>query len=298
MTDSLLLSDSFYAFLVSGEGLSRQTASTYRITVRMFLSWLAGRSLAPATVETLDCIGFIVERSSQALTGKTLARDCAALRSFFRYLCTERLRSDNPAENLDSPRREHSLPRVLSPEQIMLFLDTIDISTPFGYRDRVLFELIYSCGLRVSEAVNLSLQDIHLSERLILVRGKGKKERIVPFGEEAFRWLSGYLEAHRKELCPSRNIPALFVNNRGSRLSRKGIWKRFHETVLRSGLDAKVHTLRHSFATHMLSGGADLRSVQELLGHSDIATTQIYTHVESESLEMYHREFFPARQAK
>jgi integrase/recombinase XerD len=173
-----------------------------------------------------------------------------------------------------------------------VFLSSIKIDTPFGMRDRAMFELIYSCGLRVSEAVTLTLADIHFNERVILVRGKGSKERMVPFGEAAERWLRAYLENSRGELSRGRTVRAVFLNNRGTGISRRGIWQRFRDIEIASGIFGKVHTLRHSFATHLLAGGADLRSVQELLGHADISTTQIYTHVEDESLKLYHAEFF------
>ena len=171
-------------------------------------------------------------------------------------------------------------------------LAAIPLDTPNGIRDRALFELVYSCGLRVSEAVSLSIPDIHFRERLILVRGKGNKERMVPFGEPAERWLREYLSSARKALLGNRVSSAVFINSRGGRLSRKGIWSRFQEIEMRSGIESKIHTLRHSFATHLLSGGADLRSVQDLLGHADVATTQIYTHIENESLKLYHADYF------
>jgi integrase/recombinase XerD len=159
-------------------------------------------------------------------------------------------------------------------------------------RDRALFELIYSCGLRASEAVSLSVDDVYFAGRTIVVHGKGNKERMVPFGGEAEKYLRLWLDEGRARLAGNRPTKAVFVNNRGGRLSRKGIWKRFQDAEARSGITGKVHTLRHSFATHLLSGGADLRTVQELLGHADVTTTQVYTHVETDALAMYHAEYF------
>ncbi|HOT61677.1 MAG TPA: site-specific tyrosine recombinase [Treponemataceae bacterium] len=282
----------FQAFLVAGEARSRLTAETYAGVIRAFEAWLSRSGRRSVAATTDDCVAFVLSRSSSGVTGRTIAKDIAALKSFFRYLVTERERDDNPAERLDSPRRERHLPRVLSPEEVDLFLSSIDVSTPNGMRDRALFELIYSCGLRVSEAVGLSLEDVHLGRLSVLVKGKGDKERMVPFGERAKSALEDYLAGPRLELLGSRLSRALFVNNRGGRLSRKGIWKRFQEIEARSGVTAKIHTLRHSFATHLLAGGADLRSVQDLLGHSDISTTQIYTHVEDEALQLYHADCF------
>ncbi len=204
----------------------------------------------------------------------------------------ERVRLDNPALTIESPRREKKLPRAFSPEQVERLLSAIPLDTPNGIRDRALFELVYSCGLRVSEAVSLSLPDVRFRERVVFIKGKGNKERIVPFGSEAESRLRAWLEGPRAELSGNSRCDAVFLNNRGTRLSRKGIWKRFQEIEARAGVTGKIHTFRHSFATHLLSGGADLRSVQELLGHADISTTQIYTHVDDDSLALYHADFF------
>lgn len=250
------------------------------------------------TADTDDCIDFVFFRATNGCTGKTIAKDTAAIRSFFRYLVIERVRNDNPADLLESPRREKTLPRVLTPVQIDDFLDAIPLDTDYGIRDRCLFELIYSCGLRVSEAVSLSLVDVRLKERLLLVHGKGGKERLVPFGEAARFQITRYLQDIRPKILGKKRNDAVFLNYRGGRLTRKGIWKRFHEIILSQGLESKIHTLRHSFATHLLAGGADLRSVQELLGHADVATTQIYTHIENSALQMYHADFFDNYQAE
>lgn len=260
--------------------------------MKLFLAWLEKSGLAFETVDSRACIDFVISRSDGGASGKTLARDVAALRSFFRFLVLERLRTDNPADLIETPSREKKLPRVFSPEQVDAFLAAIPLDTPLGVRDRTLFEIIYSCGLRASEAVALSLSDIHFAARTIIVHGKGNKERMVPFGSEAERWLKTWLESARGELVGRRVMNAVFVNSRGTRLSRKGIWLRFQEIEARSGITGKVHTLRHSFATHLLAGGADLRTVQDLLGHADVATTQIYTHVEDDALQMYHADFF------
>ena len=181
---------------------------------------------------------------------------------------------------------------MLSIEQIDALLDSIDKSTLSGKRDDALFELVYSCGLRISEVCTLKAANVHLEERLILVHGKGDKERLVPFGERAYEKILVYLNEVRPELVKGRAVAELFVNYRGEPISRKGVWKRFQELEALSGVEAKVHTLRHSFATHLLAGGADLRSVQELLGHSDLSTTTIYTHVTDNQLEDAHEKYF------
>ncbi|MDE0026755.1 MAG: tyrosine-type recombinase/integrase, partial [Spirochaetaceae bacterium] len=186
------------------------------------------------------------------------------------------------------------IPRVLSVAQVERFLAAIDTGTPAGIRDRALFELIYSAGLRVGEVVALDRGRLYLAQACVRVLGKGSRERIVPLGEPAVAWLGRYLtEARPHLLRRGAATDAAFLNQRGGRLSRKGIWKRFQEVCAGAGIDAKVHTLRHSFATHLLAGGADLRSVQELLGHADLTTTQIYTHVEREELHAEHRRYHP-----
>lgn len=278
--------------MITGEARSRLTADTYAGSARGFLSWLAMRGLDIATATTEDCVAYAIDRADSGVCGKTLARDLAAIRSLFRFAIIERFRNDNPADTVESPARGKSLPRALSPEDVDTLLSAIPIDSPNGLRDRALFELVYSCGLRVSEAVSLSIPDVHFRERVILVRGKGDKERLVPFGDPAERSLNRYLDDARGTLLGNRVSSALFVNARGGRLTRKGIWKRFQGIIARAGVESKIHTLRHSFATHLLAGGADLRSVQDLLGHADVSTTQIYTHVENESLRLYHADFF------
>lgn len=278
--------------MLTAQGCSLGTVATYEGTLQLFFNYLKKLRLTAIDVQREECIGFIIARADSGLEGTTLARDLSALRSFFSFLCTQGFRNDNPTDGIESPRRGKKLPRVFDQSQIDLFLASIDIKRPGGLRDRCLFELIYSCGLRVSEAVSLSIKNINMNEQVLIVTGKGNKQRMIPFGSEAKKWLLMYLEHERPALMKAGNPTAVFLNNRGQRLSRKGMWKRFQEIESNSGVYGKIHTLRHSFATHLLDGGADLRSVQELLGHADISTTQIYTHVEAETLQMYHNEFF------
>ena len=181
---------------------------------------------------------------------------------------------------------------MFSSEEVDTLLDAIDMSTPLGIRDRALFELIYSCGLRVSEAVNMTLDQMFIKQGLIKIKGKGSKERIVPIGDQAIYWLNQYTNNARPALLKKR-VSFVFLNRWGKRLSRKGMWKRFKAIVEQAGLKGKIHTLRHSFATHLLKGGADLRAVQELLGHADIGTTQVYTHLDKEDLKKYHEMYHP-----
>ncbi|MGA2546890.1 MAG: tyrosine-type recombinase/integrase [Rectinemataceae bacterium] len=232
--------------------------------------------------------------SATALSRKTMARVVSSLHAFYKFMRLDGLRPDDPSELIATPKQERALPSVLAPEEVNRFLASIDPSTPRGLRDRALFELIYSCGLRISEAATLSFDRLYLRERVIRVIGKGRKERLVPFGDEAALWLGRYIEEGRPALAKGRS-DRVFLNQAGAGISRKGIWKRFDGLRESSGVKAKVHTFRHSFATHLLAGGADLRTVQELLGHADISTTQIYTHIDPESLQDYHRDYFPRK---
>ncbi len=290
MTADALLSF-FYDELLTIERKSALTAQTYGFSITVFLQWLAEQNCLLSAVSHRELLYFIQWRKTQGMESATIARDITALRAFGNFLVRQHIWKENTALLLEKPAVHRKLPRVLAVEQVERLLSVINTDTPLGIRDRALFELIYSCGLRISEASGLLLANMHLKEQMLIVIGKGDKERMVPFGKEAKEWLEKWLAA-RSDIVRRRQSPYVFVNARGGALSRKSIWRRFQDMESLSGETAKVHTLRHSFATHLLEGGADLRSVQELLGHSDIATTQIYTHVNDEHLKQYHKLFF------
>ncbi len=282
------------------ERKGKLSVETYRIAIIELLRWCETKQIHYANLTAQDLMYYLVWRKTGDSTRsscdeQTIAKDISAIRSFGTFLVREGYWKENIALLLQSPRAKRSLPRVRRVDQIDPLLDTIDTSTPLGLRDRALFELVYSSGLRISEVCSLLLQNVHISERLLWVRGKGDKERLVPFGDIAALHIQRWLDEGRYKLVGTRTVGELFVNYAGKPISRKGVWKRFKELEMLSGVSAKVHTLRHSFATHLLQGGADLRSVQELLGHSDLATTQIYTHIDNEALHDYHKEFFPKR---
>lgn len=283
----------FEAYLLTELQLALPSVETYVREAHLYLSWLDNQKLGLGTVKLPSLEAWLLYRQEGGVDPRTVAKIISALRSLHQFAILEGLRSDNPALRLEMPRMPQKLPDVLKVEEVEQILANIDPSTPLGLRDRALFELIYSCGLRISEAVDLSLENVFLEEGLIRVRGKGDKERMVPMGEELLFWLKEYLGHARPLLCRSRPGTMVFVNHLGNSLSRKGMWKRFREATDRAGVSAKVHTLRHSFATHLLEGGADLRSVQELLGHSDISTTQIYTHLDKDDLGLYHQDHHP-----
>lgn len=278
--------------LLVADSKAALTAETYLISATQFVKWCDEKKFVLSELTVQQLMLFFADRHTHA-DELTVAKDISALRAFGAFLVRKGIWKENCALLMERPRIKRALPRVLSVEQVEKLLSVIDISTPLGVRDRALFELIYSSGLRISEASNLLLQNVHMEERILWVTGKGDKERLVPFGDEAFRRLENWIVEARPQILKNKISPWLFVNYQGKQLSRKGIWKKFQELEALSGIDAKVHTLRHSFATHLLAGGADLRSVQELLGHSDLSTTQIYTHITNDELQMYHDEFFP-----
>ncbi|HOS29242.1 MAG TPA: tyrosine recombinase [Treponemataceae bacterium] len=287
----------FYDDLLTIERLALLSVETYCISVSQFLDWCSRENKKIESINLSDLMHYIVLRKTEGLDERTSAKDISALRSFGSFLVRQHMWNENIVLLLERPKARRSLPRVLDIAQVEKILDAIDISKPLGLRDRALFELIYSCGLRISEVSGILLQNVHLNERLLWVTGKGNKERVVPFGDQAHYYLKQWIGEVRPLVLGSRIVPWLFVNYKGNQFSRKGIWKRFQELEAVSGVTAKVHTLRHSFATHLLSGGADLRSVQELLGHADLATTQIYTHIEESRLKQYHAEYFPKRES-
>lgn len=262
MKDVDIRVQSFYAYLISAEAHALLTARTYVTTLMLFQKNLD----PPCNIESAnahDCVRFIEKRSAAGVSGKTIAKDMAALHAFYQFLILEQVRPDNPMQDVDAPRRAYSLPRVLSPEQVNTFLQSIPLCTPGGVRDRALFELIYAAGLRVSEAVSLSLSDIFFAERLLKVTGKGNKERMAPFGEQACYFLMQYIREARVRFTSAKHPEnsekkgAVFLNRQGGRLSRKGIWKRLQDIEIRSGVETHVHTFRHSYATHLLAGGVD-----------------------------------------
>ena len=247
MTKDIFLNQ-FYTDLLLVKRDSKQTAITYKISAEEFLDWLAVERIKLKDVSVQNLLYYLIKRQSDGCSELTIAKDISAIRAMGDYLVRKGMWEENVALALDKPKAAKHLPKVLSVEQIDALLGSIDTSTPSGKRDDALFELIYSCGLRISEACTLLLANVHLEEKLILVRGKGDKERIVPFGDRALEKILVYLNDVRPGLVHGRNVAELFVNYRGEPISRKGVWKRFQELEALSGVEAKVHTLRHSFA--------------------------------------------------
>jgi integrase/recombinase XerD len=287
--------ESFVDYLRSECHLSENTVAAYHRDLRRFYSWLAGRRVAQLSIQELaDYAGWLHQRK---LAPASIARHLASLRIFFRYLQLEGLLHDNLAELLGSQKLWERVPHVLTPGMVERLLESPARGEPSWRRDRALLELLYATGCRASEISHLQLQDVHLDEGHCRCKGKGNKERLVPLGRRAIAAVRDYLSHERPKLVANRS-PAptwLLVSRRGLRLRRERIWELFKRFAARAGIDADMspHTLRHSFATHLLAGGADLRQVQEMLGHASIATTQIYTHVDPARLKAVHKQFHP-----
>jgi len=289
------LLDRFCSRLAAIERRSVLTRECYRFEIRRFLDFLDAEKLSLENTDAGVLSSYLaMRRDIDKIDSRSTAKAISALRSFFRFALDERLVNDNPASIIESPKRKANLPEVMDRETIDGFLNKIETENPLGLRDRCLFELVYSAGIRVSEAAGLNIKDIDIEGGIAKVRGKGNKERLVLFGKEAAIWLCRYLNEARGKLAGKTNkSSALFIGRSGKRLSRKGIWKNYAKWASLAGISSHIHTLRHSFATSLLAGGADLRTVQELLGHSDLSTTQIYTHVDVGLLRENHRRFLP-----
>jgi integrase/recombinase XerD len=284
------LLDRYSSRLVAIERKAVLTKECYRYEIKLFLQYLDSEKISLKSVDTDILISYLSTRNVSTVT---TAKSVSCLRSFFNFAFDEGFVNSNPASLLEKTKHRHSLPEVMDTETVKRLLDGIKTDKLTGIRDKCLFELIYSAGLRVSEAAGVNIRDIDFSGGIIKVRGKGNKERIVIFGQESAVNLQYYLTEARPILAGAKKSNALFIGRGGMRLSRKGIWKNYAKWASLAGTSSHIHTLRHSFATSMLEGGADLRTVQELLGHSDLSTTQIYTHVNTSLLRENHRKFLP-----
>ncbi len=289
------LLEDFEDHLTIGLRLAPLSRDVYLRESERFIHFIEKSHISLEEVEALTLIEYLTNRQAEELESTTVAKIISALRSFFAYCIEDNIIDENPILTIELPKSKKRLPSVLSLEEVEHFFSCIHVEESAGnLRDRALFELIYSCGLRVSEALGLTSSSLFLDQRLVRVLGKRSKERLTPLGGVAVYWLERYLsEGRPKLMSPKYTTDYIFLNRLGRPLTRKGAWKRFHEYGTLAGIEAKIHTLRHSFATHLLQGGADLRVVQELLGHADIGTTQIYTHVATDDLQDYHKKHHP-----
>jgi integrase/recombinase XerD len=281
----------FLSYLELERGLSRNTLNAYRTDLLQYGEFLAARDVDALEVRPADVAEFLADLATgngrPACSASTIHRKAACLRSFYKHLRRDELIAEDPTAVLSAPRRAKKLPQVLNYAEVQKLLAAPRGDEPTVLRDRALLEVMYACGLRASETIGLELSDIDTREGFLRARGKGSKERLVPLGRKAIAAISVYLRSGRPKLVGERRETRLFVNFRGGPLSRQGLYKIVQRHARAAGLGGKLspHTLRHSFATHLLAGGCDLRAVQEMLGHADISTTQMYTHLSGEQLK-------------
>lgn len=276
-------------------GLSSNTLAAYRSDLVAYAGWLGSRGSDLCSAGSDQLLGYLAERVHGGAQARTTSRVLSSLRRFYRYQVREGKLSEDPTANVERPRISRPLPHALSETEVEALLAAPDTADPLGQRDRTMLEVLYATGVRVSELVGLAMDNINSRQGLIRLTGKGGKERLVPMGDEASAWLTSYLREARPALLGWQRAMALFVTRRGAGMTRQAFWHRVRAHAREAGIQRELspHTLRHSFATHLLNHGADLRVVQLLLGHSDLSTTQIYTHVARERLQTLHAEHHP-----
>ncbi len=291
--DHAALIDTFLDTLWMERGLSKNTLDAYRADLNHFAIWLQGQDMQLLNVDAATILSYLAHASSQSV--RTVARRLSSIRRLYEYLVREDRIRLNPASQVEAPRIGRSLPKSLTESEVESLLNAPDINDALGVRDRAMLELLYATGLRVSELVSITMQQVNTRQGVLRVVGKGNKERLVPMGEEASSWLQRYLQWARDDILNGRRTDDLFPSKRGKAMTRQTFWHSIKRYAVVAGINKPLspHVLRHAFATHLVNHGADLRVVQMLLGHSDISTTQIYTHVARERLKNLHGEHHP-----
>lgn len=287
----------FINYISLEKGLAKNTQEAYARDLKTYLNYLEKRKIDPLNIEHQQITDYLWSRKEKGAKPSSIFRYLESIKLFHRFLFAEGYTKNDPTLYLSSPKLVRRLPAVLNATELEKLLNQPKINKFYGLRDRAILELFYACGLRVSELLNLHLEDVNLSLGYVRCRGKGGKERIVPLGHYAIRYISEYLELRSKRPIISNNSNILFLDKSGRKFSRVGLWKMVKKYAQKAGINKTIspHTLRHTFATHLLEKGADLRAIQEMLGHSDISTTQIYTHLEREHLKELHRKYHPRR---
>ncbi|MBE2255986.1 MAG: site-specific tyrosine recombinase XerD [Ignavibacteria bacterium] len=292
----------FNNFLRLEKTLSENSIRSYNFDLTKLFEYLEFKGIEKVSkITDNDLKKFIqlqsksLKKDDEVISDKTISRYISSFKSFFKFLESENIINSNPADLIESPKLKRNLPEVLSVDEINKILDSVDLSEKAGIRDRAILETMYACGLRVSELINLETNRIEFEEKLITVTGKGSKERIIPIGKYALNYIEKYINELRNFIKKEKSSNFLFLNLRGGKLSRMAIWNVVSKYAHKARIEKEIHphTLRHSFATHLLEGGADIRIIQELLGHSDISTTQIYTHLDTTYLQEIHKTFHP-----
>lgn len=287
----------YLAHLKLEKNLSDNTISSYRNDLKSFNDFLHDLNINdPFEITTDHLNGFFKLLKELGLVGSSAARYFSSLKGFFLFLMRNKYIVKNPIEKISAPKTSKKLPGVLDVSEVEKILSLPDVSNKLGLRDKAILELFYACGTRVSELINLKVNDLFLYDEVIRVLGKGSKERLIPIGSSAIKWINEYLRKSRPLLMKKmKSENYLFLNSRSTKLSRMGVWKIIERYVKEAEIkkDVHPHTFRHSFATHLLEGGADLRAVQEMLGHADISTTQIYTHIDRDYIKQVHKQYHP-----
>lgn len=290
--------EEYLIYLKIERDLADNSVKSYQRDINQYIHFLEEQGINDwDKVDRYDIVLFLQHLKENKKSNNSIIRMTSSLRQFHQFLRQEKITNDDPMQYVDTAKKEATLPRVLSFKEVEQLLETPNVENEIGLRDRTILEVIYATGLRISELVHLRMDELHLTMGFIQTVGKGNKERIIPMGSIATKWLNEYLEFGRPifESRATEESPYVFLNSRGSGLSRQGVWKNLKQTVLKSGITKNVspHMLRHSFATHLLENGADLRIVQELLGHSDISTTQIYTHITKARMKDVYDDYHP-----
>ena len=287
----------YKSFLIFEQNLSSNSVDAYTRDVQRFLNYLKSLGVKSPLEATPKHISRLIQSLSEiGLSANSVARNLSSIRGFYRFLIGENICENDPTQNIDRPKTARYLPSVLTYEEIKLILSIPDTSTTLGLRNRAMLETIYASGLRVSEILSLELQSIYYDQNIVRVFGKGRKERLVPISDSALYWIKQYLDRSRPVLDKKRRSEGvLFLSVRGTAISRMGFWKMLDQCLKEVGIKKQIHphTFRHSFATHLLENGADLRAVQEMLGHADISTTQIYTHLDRTYLQQEYKTYHP-----
>lgn len=283
----------YLEFLTVERGLSKNTINSYKRDLKSYIGFLKMQKINDINYTTRTVIvSYLLLMQKKGKASSSISRACAAIKSFYHFLVMERLIEKDPTLNLDTPKLEHRLPRVLTLNEVEQLLNQPDTSVIWGFRDKTMLELLYATGIRVSELILIKVEDLNVEMGFLRCFGKGSKERIVPVGSVALKYLDKYINEVRPKFLKEQDNGILFLNHLGKGLTRQGFWKIIRKYAQKAGIEKHItpHTLRHSFATHLLENGADLRSVQEMLGHADISTTQIYTHItRSKIKEVYDR---------
>jgi integrase/recombinase XerD len=287
--------DKFLDTIWMERGLSVNTLGAYRADLMALKRWLAQRDTSLIYATRADLLAFIAWRAKEGAKPRSTARQLSSFRRFYRFLLRERTISEDPTARIDMPKIGRSLPRSLTESEVESLLAAPDTHDPLGHRDRTMLEVLYATGLRVTELINLRQSEINLTQGVLRVRGKGERERLIPLGDESQTWLRDFLAGPRIEILLERHTDFLFPTRRGDRMTRQAFWHIIKRYAKKAEIEGKLspHTLRHAFATHLLNNGADLRVVQMLLGHSDLSTTQIYTHVARARMKELHAQHHP-----